>query len=48
MMTNDRGEFSHDIDTLLLAPGTHEVWVIDERSKASSNIVRFEVTLETP
>src|SRR3989442_14274251 len=41
MMTNDRGEFSHDIDTLLLSPGTHEVWVIDERSKTSSNVARF-------
>ena len=48
MMTNDRGEFTHDIDTLLLSPGTHEVWVIDERSKTSSNVARFEVTLEAP
>jgi hypothetical protein len=46
MMTNDRGEFTHDIDTLLLSPGTHEVWVVDETSKTSSNIARFEVTLE--
>ena len=48
MMTNDRGEFTHDIDTLLLSPGTHEVWVIDEHSKTSSNVARFEVTLEAP
>jgi hypothetical protein len=46
MMTNDRGEINHDIDTLLLSPGTHEVWVVDEKSKTSSNIARFEVTLE--
>ena len=46
MMTNERGEIVHDIDTLLLSPGTHEVWVVDEKSKASSNIARFEVTLE--
>jgi len=46
MMTDDRGEINHDIDTLLLTPGTHEVWVVDEKSKASSNIARFEVTLE--
>jgi hypothetical protein len=48
MMTNDRGEFAHDIDTLLLSPGTHEVWVVDEHSKASSNVARFEVTLDPP
>jgi len=46
MMTNDRGEITHDIDTLLLSPGTHEVWVTDEHSKTSSNVARFEVTLE--
>ena len=48
MMTNARGEITHDIDTLLLSPGTHEVWVIDEHSKTSSNVARFEVTLEAP
>src|SRR5437016_4060955 len=48
MRTDDRGEFTHDIDTLLLSPGTHEVWVIDEHSKTSSNVARFEVTLEAP
>src|SRR6266850_2733256 len=46
MMTNDRGEFTHDIDTLLLSPGIHEVWVVDDSSKTSSNVARFEVTLE--
>jgi hypothetical protein len=48
MLTNDRGEIYHDIDTLILEPGVHEVWIIDEHSKVSSNIARFEVTLETP
>ncbi len=48
MLTDDRGEFTHDIDTLLLAPGIHEVWVEDEASKTSSNIARFEVTLAQP
>ena len=46
MLTNDRGEFEHDIDTLLLSPGAHEVWVEDDTSKTSSNVARFEVTLE--
>jgi len=44
ILTNDRGEFSHDIDTLLLAPGPYEVWVVDDTSRISSNRVRFEVT----
>ena len=46
MLTNDRGEFSHDIDTLLLSPGLHDIWVVDDSSKTSSNVARFEVTLE--
>ena len=46
MLTNDRGEFTHDIDTLLLSPGAHEVWVVDDSSKVTSNGARFEVTLE--
>ena len=48
ILTDERGQFSHEIDTLLLAPGTHEVWVIDDTSKATSNIVRFEVTEAPP
>ena len=48
MFTNDRGEISHDIDTLILEPGVHEVWIIDDHSKVSSNVARFEVTLDTP
>ena len=48
MLTNDRGELQHDIDTLLLSPGIHEVWVEDDTSKTSSNVARFEVTLEQP
>ncbi len=44
MMTNDRGEFTHEIDTLLLSPGVHEVWVIDGTTNGSSNVARFEVT----
>jgi len=46
MMTNDRGEFTHDIDTLILSAGTYEVWVVDESAKTSSNVALFEVTLE--
>ena len=43
-LTNERGEFNHDIDTLLLSPGVHEVWVEDEKTKAVTDVVRFEVT----
>ena len=48
MLTDDRGELMHDIDTLILTPGVHEIWVVDDRSKLSSNVARFEVTLEQP
>ena len=44
MRTDDHGEFTHDIDSLLLSPGTHELWVEDEKSKKTSNVARFEVT----
>ena len=47
-LTDERGEFTHDIDTLLLSPGTHEVWVEDEKSKVVTEVVRFEVTTESP
>jgi len=46
MMTDSHGELTHDIDTLLLSPGVHEVWVEDSNAKATSNIARFEVTTE--
>ena len=48
MLTNDRGQVMHDIDTLILTPGIHEIWVVEDRSKVSSNVARFEVTIEQP
>ena len=48
ILTNDHGEFSHEIDTLLLSTGTHELWVVDDTSRASSNRVQFEVTMDQP
>jgi len=42
-IANDRGEFFHNIDTLLLSAGTYELWVIDDRSKAVANTVKFSV-----
>ena len=44
ILTNDRGEFTHNIETLTLLLGTHEVWVIDR--KGTSNVARFEVAEE--
>lgn len=48
MYTDDKGEFTHEIDTLLLEPGIHELWVLDTVSGVTSNVARFEVTLEKP
>ena len=45
MLTDTEGKFTHEIDTLLLAPGIHELWVIDSTSGATSNVAKFEVTL---
>jgi hypothetical protein len=42
-IADDRGEFFHNIDTLLLSPGMYELWVVDDRSRAVSNTVRFSV-----
>jgi hypothetical protein len=40
---NDRGEFSHKIDTTMLNTGRFEVWVEDESTKAVSNRTQFNV-----
>ena len=37
LLTNDCGEFTHDIETLVLTIGTHELWIVDDTSKTSSN-----------
>lgn len=44
IMTDENGEFVHDIDTLLMANGTYDWWVVDDVSGAASNVARFEVT----
>ena len=44
LLTDAKGEFKHDIDTLVLTLGVHELWVIDDTSKVTSNKVKFEVT----
>jgi hypothetical protein len=45
MYTNDKGEFVHDIDTVVMQPGVHEVWVEDLKTNATSNVARFEITM---
>jgi hypothetical protein len=46
LFTDDKGNFTHDIDTLVLTLGTHELWVVDDRTNTVSNHVRFEVTAD--
>jgi hypothetical protein len=48
MYTDEEGKFKHEIDTLLLTPGIHELWVIDSTTGVSSNVAKFELTLGPP
>jgi hypothetical protein len=48
MLTNEQGEITHEIDTLLLAPGIHELWIVDDTTGVSSNVAQFQVTLAPP
>jgi hypothetical protein len=43
MLSDNKGEFTHEIDTLLLMIGTHELWVVDAKTGVSSNVAKFEV-----
>lgn len=43
ILADDKGAFTHDIESLLLQIGTHTVWVEDDVTKTSSNRVPFEV-----
>ena len=46
MQTNDHGEIHHEIDTMILEPGIHEVWIVDDHTKITSDVARFEVILD--
>jgi hypothetical protein len=48
MLTDDKGQFTHLIETWLLQVGTHEVWVIDQKTGVTSNVATFEVTRDQP
>ena len=45
ILTNEKGEFTHEIDSLLLLKGTHDVWVEDSTTGKVSNTAHFDVTL---
>ena len=40
---DERGEFSHKIDTVMLDVGTFELWAEDEASNVISNRTQFRV-----
>ena len=46
ILTDSNGEFTHEVDTLLLLVGTHNLWVVDDTTGVRSNVAQFEVTRE--
>ena len=48
ILTDGNGEFVHEIESLLLDAGIHQLWVVDDTSNVTSNIARFEVTKDQP
>jgi hypothetical protein len=48
MLTDDKGKFTHLIETWLLQVGIHEVWAIDQKTGVTSNVGTFEVTRDQP
>lgn len=46
MLTDSEGKFEHEVDTLLLTPGIHELWVLDTTTNVTSNVAKFELSLE--
>jgi hypothetical protein len=45
-VTDEKGEFSHHIESFLLLVGVHEVWVFDRKTGLKSNVEKFETTLD--
>jgi len=45
--TNDKGEFVHDIDTVVMTPGVYALWVEDVKAETTSNVARFELTMNS-
>ena len=48
IIADENGKFTHEIETLLLGLGTHELWVIDDAKGVTSNTATFDVTLDQP
>ncbi len=46
IFTDEKGGFEHDIDSLLLLKGEHDVWAIDTTTGQSSNVAHFTTTNE--
>jgi hypothetical protein len=44
ILTDANGEFEHDIDTLLLLRGVHDVWAVDSATGVTSNVAHFDAT----
>jgi hypothetical protein len=44
ILTDAHGEFEHDIDTLLLQRGVHDLWVVDSATGVTSNFAHFNAT----
>jgi hypothetical protein len=45
--TDAHGEFEHDIDSLLLMRGVHDLWVVDSASGMTSNVAHFTAVDES-
>jgi len=44
LLTDANGGFEHDIDTLLLQRGVHDLWVLDTATGLTSNFAHFTAT----
>jgi hypothetical protein len=44
LLADAHGEFAHDIDTLLLQRGVHDLWVLDTATGVTSNVAHFTAT----
>ena len=46
ILTDAHGEFVHDIDSLLLLRGVHDLWVVDSTTGQTSNVAHFDAVDE--
>ena len=38
---------AHDIDTVVMQPGVYELWVEDLKTRTTSNVARFQLTMNS-